>query len=134
MILLSEPPHDKPAKWPLRPAKTQNSLGIRQVWSESSQSAWRNIQSSATHWAHCEALIRLDGAQADLSLRWAHRSFCWFCHEAAQVVEWMCYVEHTSLFGALVSNSSALHDVIASSIMDWIKYLKVEIYSFKTAL
>ena len=20
-------------------------------------------------------------AQADLSLRWAHRSFCWFCHE-----------------------------------------------------
>ena len=25
------------------------------------------------------------GAQADLSLRWAHRSFCWFCHEAAQM-------------------------------------------------
>ena len=23
-------------------------------------------------------------AQADLSLRWAHMSFCWFCHEAAQ--------------------------------------------------
>ena len=22
-------------------------------------------------------------AQADLSLRWAHRSFCWFCHDAA---------------------------------------------------
>ena len=21
-------------------------------------------------------------AQADLSLRWAHRSFCWFCHDA----------------------------------------------------
>ena len=20
------------------------------------------------------------GAQADLRLRWAHRSFCWFCH------------------------------------------------------
>ena len=33
-------------------------------------------------------LIRLDlfwaNAQADLSLRWAHRSFCWFCHAAAQ--------------------------------------------------
>ena len=25
-------------------------------------------------------------AQADLSLRWAHRSFCWFCHEVAQVM------------------------------------------------
>ena len=24
-------------------------------------------------------------AQADLSLRWAHMSFCWFCHAAAQV-------------------------------------------------
>ena len=23
------------------------------------------------------------GAQAGLSLRWAHRSLCWFCHEAA---------------------------------------------------
>ena len=23
-------------------------------------------------------------AQADLSLRWAHIPFCWFCHEAAQ--------------------------------------------------
>ena len=27
-------------------------------------------------------------AQADLSLRWAHMPFCWFCHEAAQ----LCFV------------------------------------------
>ena len=45
----------KPTKWPLRPAKTQISLGIHPVWSaESSLSAWSNIWSSATHWAHCE--------------------------------------------------------------------------------
>ena len=25
-------------------------------------------------------------AQADLNLRWAHRSFCWFCHEVAQML------------------------------------------------
>ena len=25
-------------------------------------------------------------AQADLSLRGAHRSFCWFCHEVAQMI------------------------------------------------
>ena len=31
-------------------------------------------------------LIRLGDAQADLSLRWAHMPFCWFCHEAAQMV------------------------------------------------
>ena len=24
-----------------------------------------------------------DSDQADLSLRWVHRSFCWFCHAAA---------------------------------------------------
>ena len=25
-------------------------------------------------------------SQADLSLRWAHRSFCWFCHAASQII------------------------------------------------
>ena len=29
-----------------------------------------------SHWAD---------AQTDLGLRWAHRSVCWFCHEAAQI-------------------------------------------------
>ena len=31
-----EPPHEKPTKWAVRPAKTQISLGIRPLWSESS--------------------------------------------------------------------------------------------------
>ena len=38
----------------VRPAKTQISLGIRPVWSESSLSAWRKLESLATHWAHSE--------------------------------------------------------------------------------
>ena len=29
--------------------------------------------------------------QADLSLRWAHRSFCWFCHEKAQIQFFLLY-------------------------------------------
>ena len=44
----------KPSKWHVRPVKTQISLGIRPVWSESSLSAWKNIGSSATHWVHSE--------------------------------------------------------------------------------
>ena len=32
----NEPPHDKTNKMSVRPAKTQISLGIRSVWSESS--------------------------------------------------------------------------------------------------
>ena len=40
--------------WHVRSAKTQNSLGISPVWSESSLSAWRKLGSLATHWAHSE--------------------------------------------------------------------------------
>ena len=38
------------------------------------------------HWVlsyPLSAQLPIEDAQADLSLRWAHRSFCWFCHEAA---------------------------------------------------
>ena len=44
----------KPTKWHVRPAKTQISLGIRPVSSESSLSTWRKLGSLATHWAHSE--------------------------------------------------------------------------------
>ena len=53
-IRLHEPRHDKTNKMSVRPAKTQISLGIRPVWSESSLSAWRKLGSLATHWAHSE--------------------------------------------------------------------------------
>ena len=49
-----EPPHDKTNKMTVRPAKTQISLGIRPVWSESLLSAWRKLGSLTTHWAHSE--------------------------------------------------------------------------------
>ena len=83
-----EPRHDKTNKMSERPAKTQISLGIRPVWSESSLSAWRNLGSLATHWAHSEDS---DHTQADLSLRWAHThfvGFVMFCHIAAHI---FCY-------------------------------------------
>ena len=44
----------KPTKWKVRPAKTQISLSIRPVWSESSLSAWRKLGFLATHWAQSE--------------------------------------------------------------------------------
>ena len=56
----------------VRPAKTQISLGIRPVWSESLLSAWRKLGPLATHWAHSEDWSDWADAQADLSLRWAH--------------------------------------------------------------
>ena len=44
----------KQAKWPVRPAKAQISLGICPVWSESWLSNWKNFGSLATHKAHNE--------------------------------------------------------------------------------
>ena len=67
----------KPTKW-VRPAKTQISLGIRPVWSESSLSAWRKLGSLATHWAHSDDWSDWVDAQADLNLRWAHTHFVGF--------------------------------------------------------
>ena len=73
----------KPIKWHVRPGKTQITLGIHPVWSESSLSAWRNIGFLASNWAHSEDWSDLEVAQADLSLSWAHMTFCWFCHVVA---------------------------------------------------
>ena len=61
----------KPTKWHVHPAKTQISLGICPVCSESSLSPWRNLGSLATYWSHSEDWSDWAHAQADLSLRWA---------------------------------------------------------------
>ena len=50
--IIIEPWHDKTNKVTVRPAKTQISLGICPVWSESSLSAWRQLGPLTTHWAH----------------------------------------------------------------------------------
>ena len=54
------------AAWPLRPAKTQISLGIRSVWSESSLSAWRNIGSPRLIWVFAGR----KGHFVDFVMRW----------------------------------------------------------------
>ena len=48
-----------------------------------------SLRTQAFFMRTAKTLIRLD-AQADLSLRWAHKSFCWFCHEAARIVLLPC--------------------------------------------
>ena len=72
------PPHDKINKMTLRAVKTQISLGIRPVLSESSLCAQcakdpSFLQSDSEDWSDW----------ADLSLHWAYMPFCWFCHETA---------------------------------------------------
>ena len=82
----------KPTKWPVHPAKTQISLAICPVWSESSLSIWRNIGPLITYWGHSEWRLWSDwtDGQADLILRWAHLSFCLLCRVVAQMNKKMC--------------------------------------------
>ena len=75
----------KPTKWHVRPVKTQISLGIRPVWSDSSLCAkWVAKDPSFLH-ADSEDWSDWANAQADLSLRWAHRHFVGF------VMRWLLY-------------------------------------------
>ena len=59
---------------------------MTQIWSESSLSAWKIHGPLATHWVHSEDWSDCADSQADLSLRWAHRPFCWFCPAPAHLV------------------------------------------------
>ena len=74
----------KPIKWHVRPAKTQISLGIQPVWSESSMSVWRNLGSLDTYWVHSDDFDKTARTDRLINLRWVYRSFCWFCRAAAQ--------------------------------------------------
>ena len=78
--------------WAVAWQNQQNNLctqqRLRSAWASAlpDQSLrWWIVGSSATHWVHCEDWSDWADAQADLSLRWVHRSFCWFCHEAAHM-------------------------------------------------
>ena len=68
----------KPTRCLHAPAKTQTRPDGWPVCSESSLSAWRNLGSLATHWAHSEDWSEWADAQADISLRWAHSHFVGF--------------------------------------------------------
>ena len=90
--LWHEPPHVKTDKMTERLAKTQISLGIRPVWSESSLSAWRNLGPQLPIERTAKTLIRLGGCQADLSLCWTHSHFVSFIVRqlmSLHVVRWI---------------------------------------------
>ena len=70
--------HDKTNNVAVRPAKTQISLGIRPVWSESLLSAWRKLGSLATHWAHSEDSDQNGWMPRLICLCWANSHFVGF--------------------------------------------------------
>ena len=88
-----EPPHDKPNKMACAPSEDSDQPGhppsLIRVSSVRSMGSWGPKLSSCGQrrcWSDW-----MD-AQADLSLRWAHMPFCWFCHVAAQLLQMSCRV------------------------------------------
>ena len=62
----------------VRPARTQISLGIRLIWSESSLRSQCVVKDPSFRHADSEVWSDWADAQADLSLRWAHSHFVGF--------------------------------------------------------
>ena len=85
----------KPTKWHKCPANTQISLDIRPVWSVFDV---RSIFNWGPNVSSC--------GQPDLSLRWAHMSFCWFCHAAAHIKLRETKTEIWSLFWSVDKSDS----------------------------
>ena len=79
----------EPTKWPVRPAKTKISLGIRPIRLASSLSAWRKLGSKATHKAHSEDSDRT-GLMPRLIWVFNRRR----CHFVRFVMLWLHYNLH----------------------------------------
>ena len=112
-----------PTKWHVRPATTQISRGIRPVWSESSL---------CTQWiAKDPSFLHTDSEDSDqtgrmprlICLRWAHISFCWFCHKAAHV---LCVIQLvSSMIFCILHNTSDNCSIYANNVsyISWHRYL-----------
>ena len=100
----NEPPHDKTNKTTVCPTKTQISLGICPVWSESSLCA---------QWvAKDPSFLHADSEDSDLSLRWAHMPFCWLCHVVAEIMShWMAKPTKWHVRPATTQISLGIHPV-----------------------
>ena len=93
-----EPQHDKTNKMSVRPVKTQISLGIRPVWSESFAVRMKTWKALVLHYLlSAQRRLRSDWASAKTPIRlgrcpgWSESSlgtytFCWFCHVEAQLL------------------------------------------------
>ena len=90
-------PMTEPTKW-LHPAKTHISLGICPVWSVFAvrmKKLWALNYLLSAQWRLWSDWA---DAQADLSLRWVHKSFCWLCRVAAHImIGWLSIALHPYL-------------------------------------
>ena len=82
-----KPPHDKTNKMACAPSEDSDQLGhppsLIRVFAVHMKKAWvLSYPLSAQQWLWSDWA----DAQADLSIRWAHMPFCWFCREVAHFI------------------------------------------------
>ena len=112
----------------VRQAKTQISLGICPVWSESSLCAqW--VAKDPSFMRTPKTLIRLGGCPGWSASSLGAQSFCWFCHEAAQMIiitcissklslsttqptKWIVHPAKTQILGIRISLGCALYGLL----------------------
>ena len=123
----------KPTKWPVRPAKTQISLGICPVWSESSLSAWRKLGFLATHWAHCKdsdqtgrmpRLIGVFAGRTLILLVLSCRCSIMFVKETNQISSWKSAKLHAFLTKGAYSNINRLCQTESAVFKLWMLYFR----------
>ena len=72
-------------------ASSKSLRRLRSAWvsAQSDQSLRCPHVETLCHWLpikrRAKTLIKLGDAQAELSVRWVHTSFCWFCYAAAHL-------------------------------------------------
>ena len=74
----------KPTKWMCAQRRLRSAWASAQSDQSSLCARWVAKDLRFLH-ADSEDSDHSANAQADLSLRWAHMIFCWFCHEVAQM-------------------------------------------------
>ena len=84
----------KPTKWLCAQRRLRSAWACAQSDQSSLCTWWVAKDPSFLH-AHREDSDQT--GQADLSLRWAHMSFCWFCRAAVQMFTLLCLVDSSIL-------------------------------------
>ena len=90
-VTLFEPEHDKMMCAPSEDSDVCTQRRLRSAWASAlfDQSLCCPHEETLGPLLPIERTVKTLIAQADLSLRWVHTSFCWFCHAAAHLTSKM---------------------------------------------
>ena len=130
-----EPPRDKTNKMNCAPSEDSDQPGhlpsLIRVFAVCMKKHWALKYLLSAQWRLWSDWA---DAQADLSLRWAHMSFCWFCHGGAHLLPLKTHISlliHTVWSGFLGQSVSSQIPSPFASLAYWIRS-NLNLISFHT--